>query len=198
MLAGLRSRWTTPRLCANSSALAICGLDHRYRIGERKTAAHAVGQHAATEIFHRDVGDVVVADDVVHRNDVPVRQLRERTALEQGTLARSCSASTPGSKPAAHHLDRDLLAARANAGSRGIRWTCRPSRAGAIFRNRVSGSIPMPSPISVNDSPIFMIALPASSRPAATARSFGLVRRSRSEHGRHRSANRKSPGAKSS
>jgi hypothetical protein len=35
------------------------------------------------QVLHRDVGDRFVADDVVHRDDIAVRQLRHHAAFEQ-------------------------------------------------------------------------------------------------------------------
>ena len=87
--------------------------DHRHGIGERNAVAHAVGQRAAVEELHADVGHRFVADDVVHRHDVPVRQLGHHAAFEQESLFGlrvfvGCQIAA-----AAHHLDGHFAVQRA-------------------------------------------------------------------------------------
>ncbi len=102
--------------------------DHRDRIGQGDAGAHAVGERAAAQVFHRDVGDVLVADDVVHRDDIAVRQLRHHAAFEQEALFALGSVGCGGIHAATHDLDRHGTVQRALQSQVHGRHAARPER----------------------------------------------------------------------
>ena len=83
--------------------------DDCHGFGQRQTAAHLLVQRAAFQILHRNIGRDIALDDVVYRDDVPVRQLRQRAPFDQETTLELVGVvDVP-----AHHLDRDLAIERA-------------------------------------------------------------------------------------
>ena len=86
---------------------------HADGLAQRQALAHAVGQRAAFEQFHGDVGDIIAGDDVVDRDDIAVRQLGHGAAFEQETpLELGHGAAVVSTQLAAHDLDRDLAVER--------------------------------------------------------------------------------------
>jgi hypothetical protein len=66
--------------------------------------------------FHDDVRNFVVGDDVVHGDDVAVRQRRHRAAFEQETTLELLGFLARREANPFHHLDRDLAVERALRG----------------------------------------------------------------------------------
>ena len=77
MLAGLRSRCTTPAVCATSSASAISAMMRSAATTPHAPALQAIGEVLALEQLHDEVGRARLGDLVVeHLDDVRVRQRR--------------------------------------------------------------------------------------------------------------------------
>ena len=84
MFAGLRSRWTTPRACANSIArqTSTNARSRRGRLGSG--AVEQLGERDAGEPLHREVRPAVaVAAELVDRHDRRVIEARLDPRLAQ-------------------------------------------------------------------------------------------------------------------
>ena len=78
MLAGLRSRCTTPRSCASSSAAATSLPSVATSFSGSGAAADVLRQCLARHVLHHQEVDAVAAVEVVHRGDVGVVQPGQR------------------------------------------------------------------------------------------------------------------------
>ena len=85
MLAGFRSRWTTPALCAATSpATTERAMRSTSATGSGLRLRSTVDEIGAVDVRHRDVLDAVDLAEVVNADDVLVRDLarEQQLALE--------------------------------------------------------------------------------------------------------------------
>ena len=106
MLAGFRSRWTTPALCAATSPERYRARDaqHRRRPAACPRASRMRREIGALDVRHRDVLDAVDLAEVVNADDVLVRDL----AREQ-QLALEAALDFRGRRRIRHHLGPNHL-----------------------------------------------------------------------------------------
>ena len=107
MLAGFRSRWTTPASCAASSPPAIWRASRSARADRQLAVApQHRRQVVALDVRHRDVLDAVDLAEVVNADDVLVRDLagEQQLVLEALFRRRQRDAAPP---VRANHLQRD-------------------------------------------------------------------------------------------
>ena len=85
MLAGFRSRWTTPALCASTRPGDDGARDAQHlRNRQLALALQNRGEVRAVDVRHRDVLDAVDLAEIVNADDVLVRDLarQQQLALE--------------------------------------------------------------------------------------------------------------------
>mmetsp|Transcript_5365 Transcript_5365/g.20383 ORF Transcript_5365/g.20383 Transcript_5365/m.20383 type:complete len:217 (-) Transcript_5365:476-1126(-) len=75
-------------------------------VGEPDLGAQVAGQRAALDILHRDVGDVLVAAEVIDRDDAGVRQPAGRLGLVAKARGRRTGAVVIGVQVLADGLER--------------------------------------------------------------------------------------------
>ena len=106
MLAGFRSRWTTPALCASTSPATTAASDAQ-DVGEQAAVPSRLridDEVGALDVRHRDVLDAVDLAEVVNADDVLVRDL----AREQ-QLALEAALDFRRGRRIRHHLRTDDL-----------------------------------------------------------------------------------------
>ena len=107
MLAGFRSRWTTPASCAAASPDATWRAIGATRVGQLSLRLEDRRQIVPLEVRHRDVLDAVHLSHVVDADDVPVRDFPgEQQFLFEPPLEGACRLRIGGNLRA-HRLERD-------------------------------------------------------------------------------------------
>ncbi len=104
MLAGLRSRCTTPRSCASSSAAATSLPSLGDLLLRRRPAGDVLCQRLARHVLHDQEVDALAAVEVVHRGDVRVVQAGQRLRF----TAEPPPCSLVGEHPSRQHLEGDV------------------------------------------------------------------------------------------
>jgi hypothetical protein len=79
-------------------------LAHRQQVGD----VAVVLQRLPVHVLHHDVGQVLIADRVVDREDVRVEQLADQRRFVQEHLAEAAPQVGVPRRLVVHHLDRDL------------------------------------------------------------------------------------------